>query len=100
VGFIISFPYFVGKILPTNSIFNKVEESNCCYINDLFVAEEFRNKQIGLSLTESVISDKSNKIFCTTSLKEHESFWNKIGFRSFFKTEYCGKEASYMMLIK
>lgn len=97
VGYIISFPYIVGKSFPINSIYTPIKESNCWYIHDLCVSKDFRGKGIAADLAKNIILNK--KIIALTAVQNSESFWKNFGFRSFFEIEYCGKKAKYMMLI-
>ena len=99
VGYAISFPYVIGKSFPIDSYFVPVDDPNCWYIHDLCVAEDFRNKGIARILAENIIEHSWN-VVSLTAVQNSESFWNKMGFRSFFKLNYCGHEAHYMMLIK
>lgn len=98
IGYIISFPYKLGKIHPINCKFKEEPGPNCWYIHDICVIEEFRKKGVGKELANSII--KNYNVICLTSLVNSELFWKKLGFRSFFETEYCGDKAKYMMLIK
>ncbi len=99
IGYIISFPYVLGKSFPIDSFYEPVEESNCWYIYDVCVSKDFRNKGIAKNLINIILNNKSN-VYSLTSIQNSQKFWNKIGFRSFFNLEYCGVEASYMILIK
>lgn len=98
VGYIISFPYFVGKPYPIDTFFEKSENTNCWYIHDLCVSIDFRNKGIAKKLLEIIINRPG--VFCLTAVMGSESFWNKMGFRSFFELDYYGGKANYMILIK
>lgn len=99
IGYIISFPYLVGKPYPIDNFYEPIENSNCWYIHDLCVCEEFRKKGIAKELAKTVVN-KDCKIFCLTAIEGSENFWGKIGFRTFFDLNYCGKKANYMILIK
>jgi GNAT superfamily N-acetyltransferase len=99
IGYIVSFPYLLGRPFPIDSLFEPVKESNCWYIHGLCICKEFRGKGIAKELTKTVISKNSNA-FCVTAIEESEKFWEKIGFRTFFELDYCKKRASYMILVK
>lgn len=99
VGYIISFPYVIGESFPIDSFFEPIDDPNCWYIYDLCVAEDFRNKGIARDLAGKVIENSWN-VVCLTAVQNSEGFWNKLGFRSFFKLNYCGDTADYMILIK
>lgn len=97
VGYIISFPYFVGKPYPIDSFYEYSNDSNCWYIHDVCVSLDFRNKGIARILVETILNRKG--VFCLTSVLDSEPFWKKMGFRSFLEIEYYGAKAKYMMLI-
>ena len=99
VGYAISFPYLVGKSFPIDSFFVLVENQNCWYIHDVCVAEDFRGMGIARMLVSKVIETGWN-VMCLTAVQGSEGFWERLGFRSFFETKYCGKKASYMVFIK
>jgi ribosomal protein S18 acetylase RimI-like enzyme len=99
VGYIVSFPYTVGKPFPINSFFEPIDDPNCWYIHDLCVSKDFRKHGVGKALAEEVLS-KSWNVVCLTAVCNSENFWNKLGFRSFFQINYNGKNANYMILIK
>lgn len=99
VGYVISFPYLVGKSYPIDSFYEEVEKPNCWYIHDLCVSKEFRGKGIAKELANQ-ITNNGEKVFCLTAVLGSDNFWNKVGFRSFFDLEYCGRSAKYMILIK
>lgn len=100
VGYIISFPYSLGKPFPIDSFFEKSEDSNCWYIHDLCVSKDFRKKGIASTLAHSIIDRTCQNVFCLTAVENSEFFWNKMGFRSFFELDYYGGKANYMILIK
>ena len=99
VGYIISFPYFIGKSFRINSTYVPPDNADCCYIHDLSVSKDFRNKGIAKMLAGHVLKN-SWKVVCLTAVQNSERFWNKMGFRSFFELDYCGNKAQYMILIK
>jgi ribosomal protein S18 acetylase RimI-like enzyme len=99
IGYVISFPYLIGKSYPINKFYEKTENPDCWYIHDLCVSKEFRGKGIAKKLVETVINGKSN-VFCLTAVENSENFWRRMGFRSFFELEYCGLSAKYMILVK
>lgn len=99
VGYAISFPYVVGKSFPIDSFFILVENPNCWYIRDVCVAEDFRGMGIAKMLASKVI-ETGWDVMCLTAVQGSEGFWERLGFRSFFETNYCGKKASYMVFIK
>lgn len=98
VGYLISFPYKLGKIFPIDSEYTPVPDSDCWYVHDLCVSKDFRSKGIATQLANSILINK--KIVALTAVQNSEHFWNKFGFRTFFESEYCGLKASYMILIK
>ena len=98
VGYIISFPYKVGKSFPIDSFYEPVEDPNCWYIHDLCVSVDFRGRGIAVDLAKTVLNHSN--VYCLTAISGSEGFWSKIGFRSFFDLEYCGRSAKYMILIK
>ena len=97
IGYIISFPYLIGKSFPIDSFFVKTENPNCWYIHDLCVSKDFRKKGVGRELAATVI--KTQKTLALTAIQESEDFWYKMGFRSFFNLDYCGSKAKYMILL-
>jgi ribosomal protein S18 acetylase RimI-like enzyme len=99
IGYIISFPYLTGNSFPIDSMYEPINNPNCWYIHDLCVDEEFRGNGIAKELVNSIFNRDSN-IFCLTAVENSEIFWNKLGFRSFFSVDYCGKKSSYMIFIK
>jgi ribosomal protein S18 acetylase RimI-like enzyme len=99
IGYIISFPYIMGKYFPINSIFEIVEDPDCWYIHDLCVSKDFRKRGIGEDLTKEVLKN-SWGVVCLTAVEGSSLFWHKMGFRSFFKVDYNGSKADYMILIK
>lgn len=99
VGYIISFPYLIGRPFPIDTFYEPLKSSNCWYIHDLCVSEEFRGRGIAKELANTVIGNEST-VFCLTAVKGSEGFWSKLGFRSFFKLDYYGGNSSYMILVK
>lgn len=99
IGYAISFPYLVGKSYPINDLYEDVESPNCWYIYDVCVSKEFRGRGVAKELTNTIINKDSN-VFCLTAAEDSENFWSRMGFRSFFKLDYRGTEAHYMVLIK
>lgn len=99
VGYIISFPYLVGKPYPIDNFYKEVDDPNCWYIHDLCVSKEFRGKGIAKELASTVIN-RNSSVFCLTAVENSEKFWGGLGFRSFFDLDYYGGRASYMVLIK
>jgi len=99
IGYIISFPYLVGKPFPIDSFYEPVENPNCWYIHDLCVEKEFRKNGIAKELA-NVVMNKDHSVFCLTAVENSENFWNKLGFKSFFSLDYCGCKANYMIFIK
>jgi len=97
IGYIISFPYFIGKPYPIDHFYETPEGANCWYIHDLCVSIDFRGKGIAKDLVKIIL--KRKEIFCLTAVLNSENFWNKMGFRSFFEIDYYGAKAKYMMLI-
>lgn len=98
IGYIISFPYLIGKSFPIDSFFVKTENPNCWYIHDLCVSKDFRKKGVAKELAKTVID--ANAVLALTAVQKSENFWAKMGFRSFFELDYCGSKAKYMILIK
>jgi ribosomal protein S18 acetylase RimI-like enzyme len=99
VGYVISFPYYVGKSFPINTNYEIVENPNCWYIHDLCVVERFRNKGVAKTLAKEIIK-KSWNVVALTAVQNSTSFWNKFGFLSFKIVNYCNQKADYMILIK
>ena len=99
IGYIISFPYYVGKSFPINSFYESYQNTNCWYIHDVCVLEEFRGKGVAKELVKTVLCN-GNNVYCLTSVMNSRNFWKKFGFREFFELEYCGIIAKYMILIK
>jgi ribosomal protein S18 acetylase RimI-like enzyme len=99
VGYAISFPYLVGKSFPIDSFFTLVDDPNCWYIHDVCVMKDFRRMGIAKKLASKLMEIGWN-VMCLTAVQGSEAFWEQFGFRSFFELEYCGKKASYMILIK
>lgn len=99
IGYIISFPYFIGKSFPINEKYQIQDNFNCWYIHDICVAKDFRHFGIAKELVNSILNNKQ-KAFCLTSVLNSEKFWNQFGFKTFFTLKYCGAKANYMMLIK
>lgn len=98
IGYIISFPYLIGKSCPIDCFFEPVDNPNCWYIHDLCVSEDFRNKGVAKNLVKTVLNN--HNVFCLTSVMNSEDFWSKFGFRSFLEIDYYGKKSKYMILIK
>ena len=99
IGYVISFPYFIGKSFPINSIYSPVDNADCCYIHDLSISKDFRNKGVARMLVDQITNANWN-VICLTAVQNSHKFWNKFGFRSFFDLDYCGNKAQYMILIK
>jgi GNAT superfamily N-acetyltransferase len=99
IGYIISFPYFVGKSFPINCFHEKQDNTNCWYIHDVCVQKEFRSKGAAKQLVKTVLNN-GNSVYCLTSVMGSKSFWETFGFREFFELNYCGLPAKYMILIK
>jgi len=99
IGYIVSFPYKVGKSFPINSFYEPVQNPNCWYIHDVCVSKDFRKMGVATQLAECIVNNNEGTI-CLTSLLESEGFWKNLGFRSFFDIEYCGRDAKYMVLVK
>lgn len=99
IGYIISFPYFVGKSFPVNNFYEKQKDTNCWYIRDVCIHEEFRDNGVAKELLKTVLSNGSS-VYCLTSVMNSDGFWKKFGFREFFELDYCGLPAKYMILIR
>lgn len=99
VGYIISFPYLLGKPYPIDEYFVPVEDPNCYYIHDLCVAEEFRGKKIASRLAEKVL-EKNWQVFGLIAVLGSGRFWSRFGFRGFAVIDYYGRKAEYMLLIR
>lgn len=99
IGYIISFPYYLGRSFPINTEYNLAESPDCWYIHDVCVTKRFRNKSIASQLVKKVLNESWN-VVALTSVQNSIGFWNKFGFLNFKTIEYCEKEAYYMVLIK
>lgn len=97
VGYVISFPYVLGRIYPINTAFELTMEPDCYYIHDLCVLDEFRGKGIAKKLAESVLSWP---VIGLVAVMKSRGFWQQFGFQSFASIKYCGKKAEYMLRIK
>jgi len=98
IGYIVSFPYKVGKIFPINTFYEPIDNPNCWYIHGVCVSRDFRSMGVASSLINCIIDN--NDVVCLTSVMDSENFWNRLGFKSFFDLDYCGSSAKYMILIK
>jgi len=95
VGYIISFPYILGKYYPINENYKNVEDPDCYYIHDLCVEKTHRGKGYGFALVEEVLKIRSNpKVLM--SVLESENFWKRFGFESQKTVDYYGLKAVYM----
>lgn len=99
VGYVISFPYLLGRPYPIDEHFFPVEKPECYYIHDLCVAEEFRGKKIASGLAEKVL-EKKWQVFALVAVLGSGRFWERFGFRSFAVIDYYGRKAEYMLLIR
>ena len=99
IGYIISFPYYLGESFPINTKYAIIENPNCWYIHDLCVMKSFRKKGIASLLAKKVLKNSWN-IIALTAVQDSEKFWNTLGFLSFKDVDYCDKKSKYMILIK
>lgn len=98
IGYLISFPYSIGKTYPIDNFYdNASNEKNCNYLYDICVTNDFRRKGIAKKLIKTILKRKG--IFGLTSILDSEAFWENFGFRSFFETSYKKSKAKYMILI-
>ncbi len=95
IGYLISFPYSIGKSYPIDNFYKTSEDANCCYLYDICITNDFRKKGIAKKLINTTL--KRKEIFGLTSILNSEDFWKKFGFRSFFETS---SKSKYMMLLK
>ena len=99
VGYVVSFPYYLGKSFPINTKYEIVESPNCWYIHDLCVIKRFRKKGVARMLAQELIK-KSWNVIALTAVQNSSKFWEKIGFLSFETIDYCNEKAEYMVFIK
>lgn len=99
VGYIISFPYMLGKPYPIDEIYNPEGNPDCYYIHNLCVMPEFRKKGIARMLARRVLEFRW-PVVCLVAVMESERFWHKLGFRGFAEIDYYGLSAEYMLKIK
>lgn len=99
IGYIISFPYYLGEPFPINTEYTLADSPNCWYIHDVCVIKRFRNKGIASQLVNRVLKESWN-VVALTAVQNSIKFWRKFGFLSFKTIKYCEKEAHYMVLIK
>jgi len=99
VGYVISFPYVLGKPYPLNELFTPTPNPDCYYIHDVCVAPEFRGKGIAKQLAERVFAADWD-ILCLVAVQKSNAFWRKLGFRGFAALEYYGQKAEYMLWIR
>ena len=99
VGYVISFPYVIGKPCPINSVFELELKPDCYYIHDLCVLDEFRGKGIANKLAERILEIKW-EVVALVAVMGSNKFWRKFGFRAFASLEYYGRKAEYMLLIR
>jgi ribosomal protein S18 acetylase RimI-like enzyme len=98
VGYVISFPYKIGKPYPIDKFYEFIFDADCYYIHDLCVMPEFRKKGIATKLAEKVLEFKW-PVVCLVAVMGSEKFWEKFGFRGFAAINYYGLEAEYMLKI-
>jgi len=99
VGYVISFPYILGKPYPLDTAFKPVAWPDCYYIHDLCVLKEFRGNGIANKLAEQILAKDWN-VFALVSVAGSGKFWRKLGFRGFAAINYYGRKAEYMLLIR
>lgn len=99
VGYVISFPYKLGKPYPINQMYEIDLDADCYYIHDLCIMREFRKKGIATKLAEKVLEFQW-PVTCLVAVMGSEIFWEKFGFRSFAAIDYYGLQAEYMLKIK
>lgn len=99
VGYLISFPYVLGKPYPIDKKYTLVDEPNCHYIYDLCVMPEFRKMGIAKKLAKKIIEMKW-PVIGLVAVMNSVGFWHKLGFRSFSEIEYYGLKAEYMLRLK
>lgn len=99
IGCVISFPYYVGKTFPINTDYRIFKNPNCWYVHYVCVLNRFKKKGVATSLIKNILVNSWN-VVALTAIQDTTKFWQKFGFLSFKKVEYCGKKSDYMMLIK
>ena len=77
IGYIISFPYAIGKKFPINNFFEPINDPNCWYIYDLCVSKDFRGKGIGTSLTKEVLENSWN-VVCLTAMGDANLLYGTV----------------------
>lgn len=99
VGYVVSFPYTLGRPFPLDSVFKPATQPDCYYIHDLCVLQEFRGKGIANKLAEQILAKDWN-VFALVSVAGSGKFWRRLGFRGFAAIEYYGRKAEYMLFIR
>lgn len=93
-GYVISFPYIMGKPHPINEIYVAVD-GDCLYLHDLCVAKWARGSGLGASMADVVLRPPGP--VALTAVLKSESFWEGLGFNRLFELEYYGAMATYMV---
>ena len=99
VGYVISFPYVLGRPFPLGEIYSPVDNPDCYYIHDLCVLKEFRGKGIAKQLAKVALNNTWAAV-ALVSVVSNIKFWEKLGFRGFAEIKYGGQKAEYMLCIR
>lgn len=99
VGYLISFPYILGKPHPINEKYTPIDNPTCYYIHDVCILPEFRKMQIAKKLVEKIL-EMEWQVVCLLAIMNSKNFWYRLGFRSFFEIEHYGLKTEYMLRIK
>lgn len=95
LGYVISFPYILGRVHPINLAYSPPQNPDCLYIHDLCVARSSRGAGVGSALAGKVLS---GPIWpkALVSVLGSGPFWEKLGFEAIRKLNYHGGLGHYM----
>lgn len=99
IGYVVSFPYLLGKQYPANEPYAPVASPDCYYIHDLTVSPDFRRKGIATQLAKKVLQAHW-EVTGLVAVGGSRGFWQTLGFRGFAHIDYYGLKAEYMLLIR
>jgi ribosomal protein S18 acetylase RimI-like enzyme len=99
VGYLISFPYTLGRVCLLNEMYGPVQHPDCYYIHDVCVLPDFRGMGIARKLAERVLDGEWN-VVGLVAVAGSGGFWRRLGFRGFAAIEYAGRKAEYMLRIR
>jgi len=99
VGYLISFPYTLGKLCPLNELYSPVQKPDCYYIHDVCVLPDFRGMGVAKQLAAKAL-EGDWAVVGLVAVAGAGGFWRKLGFREFAVIEYYGRRAEYMLRLR